>query len=75
MNRMKDENRRIIRALGLMMQLGLSMACCVLVGVIAGRFLDSKLGTSPWLLVLCSLIGGAAALKVMYDMVIKEEMK
>ncbi|MGI6403552.1 MAG: AtpZ/AtpI family protein [Oscillospiraceae bacterium] len=72
---MKDENRRIVRALGLMTQLGLTMACCVLIGVLAGRFLDSKLGTSPWLLVLFSLVGGAAAMKVMYDLVIKEEMK
>lgn len=72
---MKSEHHRIIRALGLMTQLGLSMACCVLIGVAAGRFLDSKLGTSPWLLVLCSFTGGGAALKVMYDMVIKEEMK
>ena len=72
---MSNDKRRIARALGLMTQLGLTMACCVLVGVLMGRYLDRKLGTSHWLLVVFSLIGGAAALKVMYDMVMKEEMK
>ena len=72
---MKDERRRIVRALGLLTQLGLSMASCVLLGVLAGRYLDSRLGTSPWLLVLFAFLGAVAAFKVMYDMVIKEEKK
>lgn len=67
-----NENRDILRAIALFTQLGLSMAACVFVGVLAGKLLDRWLGTSPWLLVLFSLIGGAAAFKVMYDIVIRE---
>lgn len=72
---MKNENRRILRALGQFTQLGISMAVCVLIGVLAGKYLDQLLNTSPWLLILGCVIGAAAAFKVMYDLVIKEWMK
>lgn len=62
----------VLRALGLLTQLGLSMAACVLIGVIVGKYLDKWLGTSPWLLILCSFLGGAASIKVLYDLSIKE---
>ncbi|MDR3119939.1 MAG: AtpZ/AtpI family protein, partial [Clostridiales bacterium] len=52
-------------------QLGLSMCACVLIGVLAGSWLDRWLGTKPWLLLLCSLIGAAAAFKVMYDLAVR----
>lgn len=72
---MKKDDREIFRALGLLTQLGLAMGCCVLVGVLIGRFLDARLGSSPWLLIVFAFIGGAASFKVMYDIVIKEWMK
>lgn len=68
---MNKNHRDILRALGLFTQLGVSMAACVFVGVLIGKLLDGFFGTSPWLLVFFSLIGGAAALKVMYDIVIR----
>ena len=68
----KGENRDIMRALGLFTQLGITMAVCVWIGVMAGKYLDKLLGTSPWLLVACALIGAAAAFKALYDIVIKE---
>lgn len=67
-----DDKRNIIRALALLSQLGLSMAACVFAGVMAGKLLDRWLGTSPWLLIVCSIIGAAASFKVMYDMAIRE---
>lgn len=71
----KDPDRQILRALGLMTQLGLSMAVSVIIGVMLGHWLDGKLGTSPWLLILGCIIGAAASFKVLYDYVIKEWMK
>ena len=68
-------NREILRALALLTQLGLSMATCVIVGVLIGRFLDRWLGTAPWLLILFSFVGAAAAFKTLYDIAIKEWMK
>ncbi|NLV86096.1 MAG: AtpZ/AtpI family protein [Clostridiales bacterium] len=44
------------------------MAACVLIGVFLGRFLDNLLGTSPWLLLLFSLLGAGAAFKTLLDL-------
>lgn len=70
-----DPDRQILRALGLMTQLGLSMAVSVAIGVLLGHWLDGKLGTSPWLLILGCVIGAASAFNVLYDYVIKDWMK
>ena len=37
--------------------LGLSLFVCICVGVAIGRFIDVHAGTSPWGLILFSLIG------------------
>ena len=66
-DRKNEDRRQILRAFGLFTQLGLSMACCVLVGVLIGRFLDVSFGTSPLLTVIFAFIGSGAAIKVMYD--------
>lgn len=71
----KGEKWEIFRALGQLTQLGLTMATCVLMGVLAGRFADSRLGTSPWGLLILAFMGAAAAFKVLYDTVIKRWMK
>ncbi|MCL2538739.1 MAG: AtpZ/AtpI family protein [Oscillospiraceae bacterium] len=70
---MKDsgDRRSVIRALGLLTQLGISMAVCVFIGFGAGVLLDRYLGTGPWLLIVFSLIGAGASFKVMYDLAIK----
>lgn len=69
-----DGNGEILRALALLTQLGISMASCVFIGVMAGKLLDQWFGSSPWLLIVFSLIGGAASFKVMYDIVIRKWM-
>jgi ATP synthase protein I len=56
-----------LRALSVISQIGLMLAACVLVGVLLGRFLDNLLGTSPWLLIVFSLLGMAAAFKSIFD--------
>ena len=70
-----DSGQAIRKALGLLSQLGVSMAACVFVGVFLGKWLDGKLGTSPWLLLFGCLLGAVAAFKVLYDLAIKEWMK
>ena len=61
----------IFRAIGLLGQLGVSMAACIFVGVIAGKYLDIWFGTSPVFLIMGSIIGGVASFKVLYDIAIK----
>jgi ATP synthase protein I len=70
-----DENRRkelkersqLLAAFSALSHLGVLIAVCVIIGVMAGRFLDNLFGTSPWLLLLFSLLGVAAAFKSMFD--------
>ena len=49
------------RALGLTSGIGFVMAACVAGGYYGGRYLDSKFGTEPWLLIasllLCLTVG------------------
>jgi len=62
---MKDREKRhrngVLRALSFSSQIGFTLIACVFVGVFLGKYLDKILGTSPWLLLLLSLIGAAAA--------------
>ena len=67
---MVDKN--FIKALSLLSQIGISMAACIIIGVFLGMFLDSILGTSPWLLIIFSLFGVGAAFKALFDMVPKK---
>jgi F0F1-type ATP synthase assembly protein I len=48
------------------MGLGSSLAALVLAGLGAGYWLDGKLGTRPWLLLLGGLIGIAMAALELY---------
>ncbi len=41
-------------------QLAVVLAVCVVLGIFGGSFLDARLGTSPLLLILGSILGTAA---------------
>jgi len=57
----------MMRSLSNVSQMGAMMAACVLAGVFLGRFLDNLLGTSPWLIIIFSLLGVIAALKSIFE--------
>jgi ATP synthase protein I len=63
-----SERREILRALSFMSQIGIILGACVFIGVFLGNFLDKIFGTSPWLLLVCSLFGVGAAIKSLYDL-------
>jgi ATP synthase protein I len=65
----KNEKYQIMRAMGLFMQLGLSMAFCVVIGFFIGRFLDGLFETVPLFMTIFSFIGMGAAIKVLIDIV------
>ena len=56
-----DEGRSTYRALGLTSGIGFVMAACLAGGYFGGRYLDTKFGTEPWLLIasllLCLMVG------------------
>ena len=69
------KSSEFIKALSIITQVGLTVAACILVGVFLGRFLDNLLGTSPWLLLLLSLLGVGAAFKSLFDLIPKPNEK
>jgi len=62
------ERRTILRAMGLMSQIAFTVIACIALGVFLGRFLDDRLGTSPWLIITFSLLGCLTAFKSMIDL-------
>ena len=53
-------------------QMGATIIICVAVGLAAGYYLDKLLGTSPWLLLVFTLLGIAAAFKSIFDFAKKQ---
>ena len=64
--------REMLRSLSMVSQLGLTVAACIIIGVLLGRWLDNLLDTSPWLLLLFSLLGVVAAFKSLFEFVKKK---
>ena len=63
----KSQRKEFVRAISMLTHIGVLMVACILIGVFLGRFLDNLLGTSPWLLLLCTFLGLAAAFKSILD--------
>ncbi|MCL2671594.1 MAG: AtpZ/AtpI family protein [Clostridiales bacterium] len=57
----KKQRGGILRALSISSQIGLTIIACLFIGVFIGKYLDSLLNTAPWLLLVFSLTGMAAA--------------
>ena len=64
----KNQRGELIRGLMFVSQIGITIAACILIGVFLGKFLDSYFGTSPWLLLIFSLLGAGAAFKSLFDL-------
>ena len=45
---------------------GMQFAGAILLFLFAGRWLDERLGTGPWLLLLGTMVGGAAGFYYLY---------
>jgi len=63
----KGQTNDFIRALALLSQIGITIIVCISIGIFLGWFLDRLLGTSPWLLLVFSLLGIAAAFKSIFE--------
>jgi ATP synthase protein I len=64
----QPNNYETMRALVYFSQIGITLAATLLIGVLLGKFLDNLFGTTPWLLLLFSLLGAGAAIKSMFYM-------
>jgi len=63
-----DEKRELYRAISFFSQISVTMAACVIIGILLGRFLDGLFGTMPWLTIVFSLLRVAAAFKSLFDL-------
>ena len=65
---MDDETRKLIKTLGYLSTVGLSMAIAIGIGAVLGFYLDRKFGTDPWLFFIFLCFGIAAAFRNLYLM-------
>jgi F0F1-type ATP synthase assembly protein I len=65
---MDEETKKMIRTLGYISSIGISMAAAIGIGGWLGLKLDEKFGTEPWLLCLGFTLGVAAAFRNLYRM-------
>jgi len=65
-----DDKQRdgFIKSLSFLSQIGVTIIACIAVGILFGSFLDSLLGTTPWLLLVFILLGIVAAFKSILDL-------
>ena len=64
--------KEIMHGLSILTSLGVTMVTCILIGLWIGRALDNLMGTSPWLLFVFLMFGILAAIKSMFNIIIKE---
>ena len=65
---MDNETKKLIRTLGYLSTVGLSMALSIGIGAVIGHYLDKKFGTQPWLFIIFFCFGVAAAFRNLYVM-------
>jgi len=63
----KGQGNEFAKALAMLSQIGVTIIACVAVGIFLGWFLDRLLGTAPWMILLFTLLGIAAAFKSIFD--------
>ena len=65
---MEKDTKKIIRTVGYISTVGLTMALSIGIGALVGYYLDKKFGTEPWLFFIFFGFGVAAAFRNLYLM-------
>ncbi len=63
---MEEKDRKLIRMLGVLSTVGLTMVLATVIGLFIGLKLDAWLGTSPWLTAVFLLIGIIAGFRNLF---------
>jgi ATP synthase protein I len=70
---MKEENKKYIRQLANASTIGFQVAFSIFIGLGIGVWLDSKMGTFPWLALLFLVLGVIAGFLNMYRFARKQQ--
>ena len=62
-----NQRNAYMRAFSMLSHIGVTVIACIAVAIVTGRFLDNLFGTSPWLLLVLTLLGIVAAFKSILD--------
>ena len=63
----KNDSREFMRAFSVIGTIGITIVGCLGIAIAIGWFLDRWLGSSPWFLLVFTLIGIGAAFKSIFD--------
>ena len=63
---MEEEKKRLLKALGMISTMGISVAVAIVIGVFVGRQLDKWFGTAPWFFFIFLFFGIAAGFRNIY---------
>ncbi len=63
---MEEEKKRLIKSLGMISTMGISVVVAVAIGVYVGLKLDQWLGTKPWFFFIFLFFGIAAGFRNIY---------
>jgi len=63
---MDEDLKKSIKDLAFFSSIGMAMALSIVIGVVAGYYIDEKFGTRPWFLYIGLGLGIAAAFRNLY---------
>ncbi len=64
---MKEEDKKLLRIIGALSTVGITLVAATMIGFFAGRFLDRLFSTSPWLTIIFLILGIIAGFKNLFD--------
>ncbi len=68
----KADRRKLIRSVGFLSSIGISMVLCTFIGMAMGYYLDKWLGTTPWLTLAFLLFGIVAGFRNIFVLTAQE---
>jgi len=69
---MGEDRRQLIKSLGFLSSVGISMVASCFIGLAMGYYLDKWLGTSPWLTLIFLGFGIVSAFRNVYILTARE---
>lgn len=64
---MEEKDRKLVRMLGALSTVGITLVVSTVIGYFLGHYLDGRFNTTPWLTLVFLLLGIAAGFKNLFD--------